>query len=66
MTVALASFAVQRRRESPLREWVRGQSVIFATRAAVLIHARGTEAADGELLVEQVGRSFWCIPAASK
>jgi hypothetical protein len=41
--VALTSFAVRRRRESLTREIVHGQPVIFATRAAVLIHARGTE-----------------------
>jgi hypothetical protein len=43
VVVALTSFAVRRRRESPTRELVHGQPVIFATRAAVLIHARGTE-----------------------
>jgi hypothetical protein len=43
VAVALTSFAARRRRESPTRELVRGQPVIFATRAAVLIHARGTQ-----------------------
>ena len=43
MAVALTSFAVRRRRQAPTRELVHGQPVIFATRATVLIHARGTE-----------------------
>ena len=34
---------LRRRRESPTRELVHGQSVVFATRGAVLIHARGLE-----------------------
>src|ERR1700721_1601180 len=43
VAVALTSFAVRRRREAPAREFVHDQRVVFATRAAVLIHARGTE-----------------------
>jgi hypothetical protein len=43
MAVALTSFALRRRREAPTRELVHEQPVVFATRAAVLIHARGTE-----------------------
>ena len=43
---ALAVFVftgneLRRRREAPTRELVHGQPVIFATKAAVLIHARG-------------------------
>jgi hypothetical protein len=36
--VAAISFAVRRRRESPTRDLIHGQPVIFATRAAVLIN----------------------------
>ena len=43
VVVALTSFAKRRRRESPTRALVHEQPVIFATRAAVLIRARGTE-----------------------
>ena len=41
--VVVTGNVLLRRRESPTRELVRGQPVIFTTRAAVLIHARGTE-----------------------
>jgi hypothetical protein len=40
---ALSGIVVRRRRDSPTRSLIHGQPVIFATRAAVLIHARGTE-----------------------
>jgi hypothetical protein len=43
MLVALISQSVRRRRESPTRELVQVQPVIYSTRAAVLIHARGTQ-----------------------
>jgi hypothetical protein len=43
VVTALTSFVVRRRRESPTRDMVHGQPVIFATRAAVLIHARGPQ-----------------------
>jgi hypothetical protein len=41
--VAVTGNVLHRRRESPTRELVHGQPAIFATRAAVLIHARGLE-----------------------
>jgi hypothetical protein len=41
--VVFTGNEVRRRRESPTRELVHRQPVIFATRAAVLIHARGAE-----------------------
>ena len=41
VVVALTSLVVRRRRQSPTRDLVQGQPVIFATRAAVLVHARG-------------------------
>jgi hypothetical protein len=37
--VAVTSMAVRRRRESPTRELVHGEPVIFSTRAAVLVNA---------------------------
>ena len=43
MVVALTTFAVRRHRESPTRDLIHGQPVIFATRAAVLVHAGGLE-----------------------
>jgi hypothetical protein len=43
LVAALTSFVVRRRRESPTRDVVHGQPVIFATRAVVLIHARGSQ-----------------------
>ena len=45
-TLAVVGFTaseVRRRRQAPTHELVRGQPVIFATRAVVLIHARGLE-----------------------
>jgi hypothetical protein len=41
--VVVTGNVLYRRRESPTRELVHGQPVIFSTRAAVLIHARGLE-----------------------
>jgi hypothetical protein len=43
MAVAIASLALRQRRESPTRDWVREQPVLFEARAANLIHARGME-----------------------
>jgi hypothetical protein len=43
MVVALTTFAVRRHRESPTRDLIHGQPVIFATPAPVLVHARGLE-----------------------
>jgi hypothetical protein len=43
VAVALTRFGMRRRRESPTREFVRGQPVIFATRAAVFIRVRRTQ-----------------------
>jgi hypothetical protein len=42
VAVVLTRLAVRRRRESPTRELVHGEPVIFATRAAVLIRLRRT------------------------
>jgi hypothetical protein len=42
VVVGLSKFVTRRRRESPTRELVHGQAVIFATRAAVLIGVGGT------------------------
>jgi hypothetical protein len=41
VVMGLTRLVVKRRRESPTREFVRGQPVIFATRAAVLIPIQG-------------------------
>jgi hypothetical protein len=41
--LVFAGNELRRRRESLTRELVHGQPVIFATRAAVLIHSRGAE-----------------------
>jgi hypothetical protein len=41
--VVFTGNELRRRREHPTRELVHGQPVIFATRAAVLIHHRGAE-----------------------
>ena len=43
MVVALAALAVRQRKESPTRDWVRQQPVLFKTSAAILIHARGMQ-----------------------
>jgi hypothetical protein len=48
--VVVTGNELRRRRESPTRELVHGQPVIFATRAAVLIHARGLEGNDWTVL----------------
>jgi hypothetical protein len=42
VAMGLTRLVAKRRRESPTREFVRGQPVIFATRAAVLIRLRRT------------------------
>jgi len=47
---AATSLVVRRRREAPTRNLVHGQPVIFATRAAVLIHARGAQGNGGGTL----------------
>jgi hypothetical protein len=43
VAAALISLVVRRRRQGPTRDLVHRQPVIFATRAAVLVHARGME-----------------------
>lgn len=43
VVVALAALVLRQRRESPTRVWVREQPVLFKTRAAILIHARGMQ-----------------------
>jgi hypothetical protein len=43
MAVAFFLHALRKRRESPTRDWVRKQPVLFTTRAAILVHARGLE-----------------------
>lgn len=45
MAVALGSLMLRQRRESPTRDWIRNQPVLFETRAAILIHARGMQGA---------------------
>ena len=57
---ALAVFVftgneLRRRREAPTRELVHGQPVIFATRAAVLIRARGAEGGNWGVLKKGTG-----------
>jgi hypothetical protein len=34
---------MRQKRESPTRDWIRNQPVLFEARAAVLVHARGME-----------------------
>ena len=46
---------LRRRREAPTRELVHGQPVLFATRAAVLIHARGAEGGVGWNVLKGAG-----------
>lgn len=43
MALAGGSLVLRQRRESPMRDWVRKQPVLFEARAAILIHARGME-----------------------
>lgn len=40
MAVAIGALVRRQRRESPTRDWVREQPVLFEARAAILIHAR--------------------------
>jgi len=37
------SLVLRERRESPTRDWVREQPVLFEAKAAILIHARGMQ-----------------------
>jgi hypothetical protein len=43
MAVGIGSLILRQRRESPTRDWVREQPVLFEARAAILIHARGMQ-----------------------
>jgi hypothetical protein len=43
MAAALVALVRRQRRESPTRNWVRQQPVLFEARAAILIHARRME-----------------------
>lgn len=43
MVVAITGQALRQRRESPTRDWVRKQPVLFTARAAILVHARGLQ-----------------------
>lgn len=43
MVVAVVALVRRQRRESPTRDWAREQPVLFKTRAAILIHARGMQ-----------------------
>jgi hypothetical protein len=46
----LSKFIMQRRRESPTRKLVHGQTVIFATNAAVLINGGGARGSSWRVL----------------
>jgi hypothetical protein len=66
VVVALTSFVLRQRRQAPQRALVHEQSVIFATRAAILVHARKMEGNGWALSTVLVGHSLWCTPAASR
>ena len=65
---ALAVFVfagneLRRRREAPTRQLVHGQPVIFATRAAVLIRARGAEGSNWGVLKKGTGSPELVVPS---
>jgi hypothetical protein len=41
--VGIGSLVQRQRRESPTRDWIRNQPVLFEARAAIQIHARGRQ-----------------------
>jgi hypothetical protein len=43
VVLAIGGLLRRQRRESPTRDWVRNQPVLFEARAAIQIHARGTQ-----------------------
>jgi len=43
IAVSIGSLVRRQRQESPTRDWVREQPVMFEARAAILIHARGMQ-----------------------
>lgn len=43
MAAAIVALVRRQRQESPTRNWVRDQPVLFEARAAILIHARGMQ-----------------------
>ena len=69
-TLAVVGFTaseLRRRRQAPTRELVRGQPVIFATRAAVLIHARGAGRQRlGRAQGNRLATASGALPVASK
>ncbi|MGY2876547.1 hypothetical protein ACVW00_003737 [Marmoricola sp. URHA0025 HA25] len=44
------SLVLRQRRESPTRDWVREQPVLFEAKAAILVHARGMQGIGWALL----------------